>query len=408
MMRVLRTFLVSVLLVTVVSGAFVAGWASGRSGAASPVSELRVLTRSMTGAVNNQERPRQFKLLDEIWEILRNDYVDEKAVDPDKIGRGAIDGVVQALADPHTSYIDKEQYAIEQTGIRGSYEGIGAHVSIQDGMIVIVAPIAGSPAESAGVRAGDRILEVNGESTKGLNLADVVNKIKGPRGTTVKILLARDSETEHVLIEITRAEIKTGSVFTRMLDDGIAHIRISQFSQRTGTELKDALKDIKSKGAKGLVLDLRNNPGGLLETTVESASQFLDKGVVAYQVNRKGDREKWDVRSGGQALEMPLVILVNQGSASGSEVLTGALQDRGRATVIGTKTFGKGSVNHIRELSDGSAFYVTIARWLTPNGRLIEGQGLEPDIHVPFTEEDAQAQRDPQLDKALEVLKTKM
>lgn len=408
MMRVLRAFLVSVLLVGLVGTAFVAGWASGRSGATSPVPELRVLTRNLPGAISNQEKPRQFELLDEIWEILSKDYVDESAIDPDKLGRGAIDGVVQALADPHTSYIDKEQYAIEQTGIRGSYEGIGAHVSMQDGLVVIVAPIAGSPAESAGIRAGDRILEINGESTKGLNLADVVAKIKGPRGTAVKLTLGRDGEGSDVLIEITRAEIKTGSVFTQMLDDGVAHIRISQFSQRTGTELKDALKDVKSKGAQGLILDLRNNPGGLLDTTVESASQFLDKGVVAYQVNRRGEREKWEVRSGGQALEMPMVILVNQGSASGSEVLTGALQDRGRATVIGTKTFGKGSVNHIRELSDGSAFYVTIARWLTPNGRLIEGQGLEPDITVPFTEEDAQAQRDPQFDKALEVLKSKM
>ncbi|MCX6020175.1 MAG: S41 family peptidase [Chloroflexi bacterium] len=403
MLRIGRAVTLGALLLALVGASFGAGWVTAHSNGAPELRVLRTLSNGIS--TTPQERPKQFKLLNEIWDILRTDFVEPQTLDADKLGRGAIEGVVRALGDAHTSYIDKEQYAMEQAGIRGSYEGIGAHVSLQDGVVVIVSPIAGSPAEQAGVRAGDRIMGVNDESVKGLTLTDVVTKIKGPRGTTVKLLVMREGSTDPVTLTITRAEIKTGTVFVQMLPDGVAHIRISQFAQRTGVELRDALKEAEKQGAKSLVLDLRNNPGGLLDTTVESASQFLEKGVVAYQVDRNGNKDTWEVRPGGATLTMPMVILVNQGSASGSEVLTGALQDYGRATVIGTKTFGKGSVNHIRELSDGSALYVTIARWLTPNGRLIEGKGLDPDITVPFTEDDLKAQRDPQLAKGLEVLK---
>jgi len=191
-----------------------------------------------------------------------------------------------------------------------------------------------------------------------------------------------------------------------MLPDDIAHLRISRFSQLTSDELKEALQEILNAKAKGIVLDLRNNPGGVLEATVEVASQFLNEGVVLYQVDGKGNREVWRVRPDGLATDIPLAVLINKGSASGSEVLAGAIQDHARAPLIGEKTFGKGSVNRINQLSDGSALYVTFARWYTPNDRLIEGQGLEPDISVELTEEDIKAGRDPQLDRAVEYLKT--
>lgn len=404
MLRAARLAIFSLLVVVVLGIAFTAGF-----GTAQVLSTSARPLRVFQGALNlgvTQDRPRQFGLLPEIWDVLQQDYVDGRALDGDKLGRGAIDGLITALGDRHTSYIDARVYEQERNSFQQRYEGIGAHVTANvDGHIVIVSPIVGSPAEEAGLRPGDRILEVDGESTKGMNLADVVAKIKGPRGTRVRLLVLHDGHAAPTAVEITRAEIKTGSVFTRMLPDNIAHIRVTQFGQRTGTELKDALKDLKQKGARAVVLDLRNNPGGLLETTVESASQFLKDGIVAYQMDRNGKRETWDVRSGGEALTIPLTVLVNQGSASGSEVLAGAMQDRGRAVVIGTKTFGKGSVNHIRELSDGSALYVTIARWLTPKEHLIEGNGLMPDIVVPITEEDLRSQRDPQMERAIEALR---
>ncbi|MBI4498339.1 MAG: S41 family peptidase [Chloroflexi bacterium] len=406
MLRAARLVVFTLLMVVVLGLAFTAGFGTAQSLPTSP-RPLRMLQGAL-GEGAAQDQPRHFKLLGEIWETLQQDYVDPKALDPDKLGRSAIEGMITALGDPHTTYIDAQSYALERTSFQQSYEGIGAHVTQNGDEIIIVAPIAGSPAEAAGLRPGDRILEVNGESTKGMNLADAVAKIKGPGGTRVRLVVLHDGESAPTTVEITRAQIKTGSVFTRMLPDNIAHIRITQFGQRTGTELRDALREVKGQGARAIVLDLRNNPGGLLDTTVEAASQFLQDGVVAYQVDRNGNRESWKVRSGGEAPTLPLAVLVNQGSASGSEVLAGAIQDRGRGAIIGTKTFGKGSVNHIRELSDGSALYVTIARWLTPKEQLIEGNGLTPDIVVPVTEEDIRSQRDPQLERSLEYLREQL
>lgn len=345
-----------------------------------------------------------FGLVEEAFRILKQDHVDRESLDADALVPAAVRGMVQAIGDPHTAYIDAETYKLERHAFEGAFQGIGATVAMLDGFITIVSPIRGSPAERAGIRPGDRILAVDGDSTQGMALADAVARIRGSRGSTVVLTILHAGSTLPERVEIVRDEIKTPSVFAELRDDGIAHLRISQFTNRTNEEIVEELRGLRQRGMRGLVLDLRRNPGGLLEETVRVTSQFLASGTVLYEGRAGGPRKEWPVRSGGLATDLPLVILVDRGSASGSEVLAGALQDAGRAPLVGTRTFGKGTVNQVRELSDKSALYVSIARWFTPKGRQIEGDGLRPDIEVALTEDDLSQGRDPQLERALEIL----
>lgn len=345
------------------------------------------------------EVPQEFNTLWEVWHYLSQDYVNKEALDPQVLTQGAIQGLIKALDDPYTSYLDAETYELAWSAVEGSFEGIGAEVTMEDGELTVVSPIAGSPAERQGVRAGDRILEINGEATSGMTLTEAVLRIRGPQGTKVTLLVLHQGEVDPVEVEIIREQIDLDSVYLEMLPDNIAHIQITYFSLRTSAELIAVLNDARSSGAAGIVLDLRGNPGGLLNIVVDVASQFLDDGIVLYEVNGEGEViREWRASPGGLATDLPLAILVDGGSASGSEVLAGALRDHGRAPLIGTITFGKGSVQVIRELSDGSALYVTSARWLTPNGHQIEGQGLPPDLELEGA--------DAQLERAIDYIKT--
>ncbi|MFQ5875415.1 MAG: S41 family peptidase [Dehalococcoidia bacterium] len=282
---------------------------------------------------------------------------------------------------------------------------MGAYVATnEDGYVQVIAPIEGTPAEAAGIRPGDILLEVNGEPTNQFSLQEAILKIRGPRGTAVRLLVKHLLDEEPVEITITRGDIPVDSVGVFMETDDIARIRIWVFTQRTPAEFAEALQEIKESGAKGLIVDIRQNPGGLLAETVEVAGEFLDGGLVLFEEDGDGRRIDWTARSGGLAIDIPTAVLINEFSASGAEVLAGALQDRSRATLIGATTFGKGSVTHLRGLSDGSGLYVTFARWYTPSGRLIEGEGIDPDIEVLFTEADLAAQRDPQLEEAMRFL----
>jgi carboxyl-terminal processing protease len=251
------------------------------------------------------------------------------------------------------------------------------------GKLIIVSPIDGSPAKAAGIRAGDIVLEVDGESLEGIGLMEAVALIRGPKGSVVTLLVKHLGDLDPVEIEITRGVILLPSIYLRSEpDDRYAHIRVTDFYPNTVTQLKETLKEVIDDGAQGLILDLRNNPGGTLDSVVDVASQFLDGGLVLYQMDGNGNRIDYSVRKGGIALDIPTVVLVNEGSASSSEVLVGALQDRGRATIIGSTTYGKGSVNHMRRLSNGGGLYITIGYWYTPLGRLIQEDGLKPDILV--------------------------
>lgn len=354
-----------------------------------------------------------YSILQEIEDILHEDFVNPDAVNTEELIKGAIDGEIKALGDAHTVYIAPEDFALGVDIISGTFQGIGAQVD-QDpvtGEIVIVTPFRDSPAEKAGIRAGDVILAVDGESTEGWSVAEAVKRIRGEQGTPVTLMIrSADGETTRE-VTIKRDTIVIPTVFTREVEgaDGaivpdVAYIELQQFTEETVGDLSDELEKIVDDGYRGVILDLRRNPGGALDATVDVADMFLDDGVVLTQVDRDGHRTEYRAKSGGEALDLKVAILVGPGSASGSEVLSGALRDHGRAKLVGEQTFGKGSVNHIRELSNGGALYVTIARWLTPNGEQIEGVGLVPDIPISLSEDDIANNRDTQLFAAIDYL----
>lgn len=349
------------------------------------------------------ELPDEFNALRDTWNILANDYVNNEALDPEELSKGAIEGMLEALGDPYTSYI--ENYDLAVSGLQGSFEGIGAVISVKNSELTVVSPIAGGPAERQGVRSGDKILKVDGEPTSNMSLIEAVLKIRGEKGSTVTLLILHQDENTPVEVEIIREEIEIDSVYLDMLPDNIAHLQLTYFAEKTPGEFTTALNNALQSGALGIILDLRGNSGGYLYVVADVASEFLDGGIVLYEADNAGDIiEEWTASTGGLVTDMPLVVLVDGGSASGSEVLAGALQDRGRATLIGTKTYGKGSVNVLHQLSDNSAIYVTTARWLTPDRHLIEGKGITPDIEVEITEEDISSGLDPQLESAIEYL----
>ena len=356
---------ISVLLAVVIAVTFGAGWVVGTR------------TSSEQG-LDSIER---------VWDIIFRDYVDKGKLDAEALAQGAIRGMVEALDDPYTSYLDTAAYELSMNSLEGKFEGIGAYVTVEDGKIVVVAPVADSPADKAGIKAGDVILEVDGRPTAEMSLLEVVLNVQGPKGTVVTLLILHEGETEPEVIEIVRAEVELPSVHFEMMED-IAYINITHFSERTAVELYPVMEEVNQQ-ASGIIIDLRSNPGGLLETVVDVAGFFMEEGVLLDVVDNEGGHVAYSVEPGGMTTELPLVVLVDEYSASGSEVLAGALQDYGRATIAGKKTYGKGSANVLYPLTDGSGLYITNARWFTPNGRLIEGQGLDPDYELDLENVDA-------------------
>ncbi len=346
--------------------------------------------------------PPEFDRLAEVWKLLEEEHIDRDSLDAETLSAGAIRGLLLALDDPYASFLDAEQFGVESQDFKGFFEGIGAHVSMRDGQLVIIAPMQGSPAEKAGIRPGDEILAINGGSTAQITLLEAVSKIRGEKGTSVDLLVLHLNQAEPLTITVTRGVIPLNSVRLTMLEDGVGHMRIFSFGDKTNEELVKALEEFRSAEGTGLVLDLRNNPGGLLRSVVDVANQFLDAGLILYEVNAQGERRDWETKSGGDGLDISLVVLVNQFSASASEVLSGALMDHDRAEVIGVTTFGKGSINTLKPLSDGSGVYFTIGRWYTPLGTLIEGEGITPDIIVEMPPDSVD---DIQLSRAVEILK---
>ena len=289
--------------------------------------------------------------------------------------------------------------------MHGSFEGIGAHVGILDEKITIIAPMPDSPAEKAGIRSGDIILGINGDSTADTTLLEAVSKIRGEKGTTVDLLILHANEPVPVTITVKRGVIQIDSVTFQLMPNDIGYIHISNFTESTKSEVERSLREFEEETTSGaLILDLRNNPGGLLNSVVDVTSLFIDDGLVLYEIDGSGARKDWPVRNNRRKQDYPMVVLINQFSASASEVLCGALMDHERATIIGTKSFGKGSVNILRSLSDGSGIYFTVAHWFTPKGTLIEGSGIEPDVVVDISPDTL---NDIQIEKALEILNQK-
>ena len=333
-----------------------------------------------------RELDQDLMIIWETYSYLAREFVGRNDMDKAKLAEGAVNGMFEALNDRHSGYIPPDRFNIDQTAFQGKFYGIGATVGqTKDGIrVLIVAPIAGSPAEEAGIKAGDIIMHVDGSDTEGWTVLDAVNRIRGELGSKVTLTVQRIGESELIDITITRGEIKLPSVTSKMItDENYGHIKVTSFTKETHSELNVAIQELESEGASGIVLDLRENPGGLLMSCVDIISEFIPKNeLILYELDGNGYRKNWLSKDLGNHLDIPMVILVNEFSASGSEVLAGALQDLDRAVVIGETTFGKGSVGIQRRLSNDGGIYYTVARWFTPLGRVIEENGLEPDVVV--------------------------
>lgn len=349
--------------------------------------------------------PEDLATVWEVWSILNEQHVDRNEFETDTFNEAAIRGLMAGTGDPHSGYVPPEAFEIENQDLYGSFEGIGARVEMRpDGKLLIVSPIAGGPAEAAGLKPGDLVLEVNGESIVGLSLLEAVNKIRGPKGSEVRLLVKHLTEASEVEIVVVRDTIPLESVLLRSRpEDRFAHIRLTTFYADTAEKLAEAIRESQANGAEGLILDVRDNPGGLLSSVIDVTSMFLEDGsLILYELDGEGDRDNHMARNAGEFADIPLVVLSNGFSASASEIVVGAIQDHGRAPVVGSTTFGKGSVNILRRLSNGGGLYMTIAKWYTPSGRLIEGNGVEPDHEV--TSRDKQKADTSQFEKAIEVM----
>ena len=355
------------------------------------------------------EQADQLTVFWEAWHILERDFYGQLPT-AQQMTYGAIRGVLTTLGDPYTIFVEPKPRQLEKDDLRGSFGGIGAWVSKREDGAIFLKPMEDKPAQRAGILEGDVVIQVDDqEISPGMPLEDVILLIRGPIGSKVKLTISRADYPEPLVFEITREKVETPTVSWRFLDEGqgLGYVSISLFTERTNKELETALKDLKAQEATHLILDLRNNSGGLLETSIDVASQFIPDGIVLYEQRRGQQEEKsYPARRGGKATDIPLVVLVNAGTASASEIVAGAIQDSGRGILIGENTFGKGSVQLVYDLSDQSSLHVTVAHWFTPDRHEITGNGLTPDIVVPLTEEDHAQDRDPQLDRAIAYFNT--
>jgi carboxyl-terminal processing protease len=354
------------------------------------------------------EQADQFTVFWEAWHILEKDFYGQLPT-AQQMTYGAIRGVLTTLDDPYTIFVEPKPRQLERDDLRGSFGGIGAWVSKREDGAIVLKPMEDKPAQRAGILEGDVVIQVDDqEITPDMPLEDVILLIRGPVGSVVKLTISRADYPEPLVFEITREKVETPTVSWRLLDEGqgLGYVSISLFSERTNEELETALKDLKAQEATRLILDLRNNSGGLLEISIDVASQFIPDGIVLYEQRRDQEEKSYPARRGGKATDIPLVVLVNAGTASASEIVAGAIQDSGRGILIGESTFGKGSVQLVYDLSDQSSLHVTVAHWFTPNQHEITGNGLTPDIVVRLTEEDHAQDRDPQLDRAIAYFNT--
>jgi carboxyl-terminal processing protease len=390
--RATKIFLLALIITGLVICAFVAG--------------IGATWLLMHGGTASADESAEFGVFWEAWHLVEGNFFGNLP-EMDQVTWGAIRGALTVLDDPHTTFLEPQPRQREKEDLSGRFGGIGAFVSQAEDGSIILDPMPDLPAEQAGVQEGDAVLQVDDtEITSEMTVDDVVTLIRGKVGTIVRLTLRREGEAETVVAEIERQEIPSPSVEWRMLEEaeGMGYIQIRLFSGRTANELRDALEELKELGVSHLVVDLRGNGGGLFDSAIDVSSRFLREGIVVYQVEKDGEEQAYRV-SGGATFEEPqVVLLVDGGTASASEIVAGALQDHQRATLIGQKTYGKGSVQQVFDLSDGSSVHITSAKFLTPNRRQIDGQGLMPDFEVVITDDDRTEGRDTQLERAIEYL----
>lgn len=345
-----------------------------------------------------------FNVYWEAWDSLRSDFVYRNKIKDKEMFYGSIKGLAAATKDPYTVFMTPDETKEFANDLAGTFEGIGAEVGMRNDIITIVAPLAGMPAEKAGLKAGDKVYTINGESALGLTVDEAVKKIRGPKGTIVTLTVIRDKETTPREIKIERGIIIVKSVELSFRPDGIALIKVSNFNNDTESLFKDAIVKINEKKPKGIILDLRNNPGGYLDTAVSMISEWVKEGPVVLEQFGDGRRNEYVAKGNPHLDSYKTIVLVNGGSASASEIVAGALRDYNKATLVGENTYGKGSVQTIRDLSDGSSIKVTIATWMTPNGDFINEKGLLPQVEVKMTVSDVEKNKDPQLQKAVDLI----
>lgn len=359
--------------------------------------------------LSNQQPPQgkkdiDFKLFWDTWDLVTKEYVDKKAIDPQKMYYGAIQGMVAAVGDPYTVFLPPEAQKSTKEELGGSFEGVGIQLGFnKDKRLVVIAPLKDTPAEKAGVRAGDLILKINEKDTTGLSLPEAVTLIRGKKGTKVALQIYHEGEEKPTDVSLQRDMIVVKSVeFSSKTTPGgknVAYIKLSRFGERTFTEWSEAVSGALASSADGVLLDLRNNPGGFLDGAVFIGSEFIDKGDVVMQENAKGEKQGYKVNRAGKLLKLPLVVLINKGSASASEIVAGAIQDNKRGKLVGEQSFGKGTIQESQELPGGTGIHITTAKWLTPDGNWIHNKGLTPDIKVELGKDQT---KDEQLDKALQ------
>ncbi len=349
-----------------------------------------------------------FKLFWETWNLVSQKYIDKKAIDPQKMYFGAITGMVAALGDPYTVFLPPESQKNTKEQLGGSFEGVGMQLGYnKDKRLVVIAPLKDTPAEKAGIKAGDIILSINKNEVTNISLPDAVSMIRGPKGSSVAISLFRENEDKPRDVSLKRDTIIVKTVDLKMKETKsgkqVAYIRLSGFGEKTNTEWNETINEVLSSSPQGIVVDVRNNPGGFLQSATYIASEFVDSGPLVLQEDAKGTREEIKVVRNGKMLKMPLVVMINKGSASASEILAGALQDKKRAIIVGEQSFGKGTIQTTEDLPQGTGIHITTAKWLTPLGRWVHGVGLTPDVKIEYQADEKDPLIDNQLDKALEL-----
>lgn len=404
---------INVKIVLVVLTAFLAGWQLGHKDL-----QIKWVSFKPTITITSKEPPQNvnvdFKLFWDTWDLLSRSYIDKKALDPQKMFYGAISGMVAALGDPYTVFLPPGQQKVSKEELNGSFDGVGIQLGFnKDKRLVVIAPLSQTPAERSGIKPEDIIIKIDTKDTANMTLPEAVQLIRGPRGSNVTLTVVREGFDEPKEYSLIRDTILVKSVEANFKQTKggkfIAVIKLSRFGERTEEEWKSGVSEILSKKVDGLVLDVRNNPGGFLEGAVFIASEFLPSGDVVLQENNEGVRIPFKVSRNGSLTEIPLIVLINKGSASASEIVAGALQDRKRAKLVGEASFGKGTIQEAQDLPGNTGIHITVAKWLTPEGRWVnDTEGLEPDIKVEAPKakegEKDDSTKDPQLEKALELL----
>lgn len=350
-----------------------------------------------------------FKLFWQVWDLVSKEYVDKKALDPQKMYYGAIAGMVQALGDPYTVFLPPEAQKTTKEELGGSFEGVGIQLGFnKEKRLVVVAPLKGTPADKAGIKAVDMIIKIDDKDTTGISLPEAVNLIRGKKGTKVTLEILREDEEKPKVFILSRDTIIIKSVEfeAKIIQNNkkIAYIKLSRFGEKTEEEWNKAVSDALAIGPKGIILDLRNNPGGFLEGSVFIGSEFIPKGKdIVFQEDSQGGKKSFKSDRDGRLLNIPLVVLINKGSASAAEIVAGAIQDHKRGKLVGEQSFGKGTIQEAQELSSGTGLHITTAKWLTPGGKWIHNSGLVPDINIENVNGGEKDTKDEQLEKALEL-----